>query len=309
MLDEETRALLARMGRDFADASPTPTIEERRAALRFMADEYGPAPAPVAGWENHTDGGLPLRIYRPVTPCSATPPLVLHLHGGGWALGDRDSYERVCRAYCAAAGAILVDVDYRRAPEHRYPAALDDAEAALRWVIDNAASLGGDVRRLVVTGDSAGGNLAAALCQRHPADVALQVLVYPVLTASDDALLASRHALGDGRFFLRRFDIKRAEYEYLADSGRNDEPGVSPLLACDLAGLPPAMIVTAGFDPLRDEGEAYADRLRTANVRVTYDCVPGTIHGFVLFAGALSTGRAAIERIGAAIRAVQPRVA
>jgi acetyl esterase len=271
-----------------------------------MADAYGPDEEPVAKVEDRIiagpGGALPLRIYHPLRPSENAPPVVLHIHGGGWALGDRDSYARVCRAYCAEAGAIVVDVDYRRAPEHRYPAALDDCEAALHWVEANAASLGGDPARVVVTGDSAGGNLAAALCLRRPAKVALQLLVYPVLTAADDDEFASRRELGDGRFFLSLADIRRAEAEYLTGTGREREPGASPLLAGDFAGLPPALIITAALDPLRDEGAAYAERLHRDGVEVRYECVPGTIHGFVLFAGALRSGRDAIERIGAAIR-------
>jgi acetyl esterase len=301
--DAETQALLARMGGDFASWSPTPTIDERRAALQFMADSYGPEPATVASIEDRQiAGSIRLRIYHPLQPSDAAPPVVLHIHGGGWALGDPDSYARVCRAYCAASGAIVVDVDYRRAPEHFYPAALDDCEAALRWTSMHAAALGGDPARLVVTGDSAGGNLAAALCQRRAAPVALQILVYPVLTASDDTAFASRHELGDGRFFLSLADIRRAEREYFGASGRESEPGASPVLAADLTGLPPALIITAELDPLRDEGTAYAAQLRRAGIDVQYQCVPGTIHGFVLFAGALASGRAAIERIGTAIR-------
>ncbi|GIL38490.1 alpha/beta hydrolase [Roseiterribacter gracilis] len=309
-LDAESTDLLLRMGRDFATMPAKPTIEERRAALRFMAEAYGPAPAPVASMEDRVidgpGGALPLRIYHPVQPAGDTPPVVLHMHGGGWALGDRDSYERICRAYCAEAGAILVDVDYRRAPEHQYPAALLDCEAALRWTASNAAALGGHRDRLVVTGDSAGGNLAAAVCQRSTVPVALQLLIYPVMTASDDAEFTSRHELGDGRYFLSLRDIRHAEHEYLGGTGRAHEPGASPILEPDVAHVPPALIITAALDPLRDEGAAYAERLRRAGVDVRYECVPGTIHGFVLFAGALSSGRDAIVRIGTAIRNLRP---
>src|SRR6185295_19471726 len=153
-----------------------------------------------------------------------------------------------------AAGCIVVDVHYRRAPEHKYPAALVDCEAALDWTATNAAALGGDGARICVTGDSAGGNLAAALCQRATAPLALQVLVYPVMTARADAVFASRAALGDGRYFLREFDIKNAEREYLNEPGDGDERGASPLTAPGevLCKLPPTLIITAEFDPLRD---------------------------------------------------------
>ncbi|NEX94788.1 alpha/beta hydrolase [Caulobacter sp. 17J65-9] len=308
----ETRALLARMVEDFAGAPADPTVEQRREGLRVMADLYGPEPAPVARVEDRSipgpAGSVPVRIYHP--PGATGPvPLILHVHGGGWVLGDPTAYERVCRAYCAAAGAVVVDVHYRRAPEHKYPAALRDCEAALVWAHAAARGLGADPRRIVVTGDSAGGNLAAALCQRTRVPVALQVLVYPVMSASARADFASRGQLGDGRFFLREFDIKRAESEYLARPAHGEQAGVSPLLAPDrvVRRVPRALIITAELDPLRDEGEAYARRLRALGVPVGYDCAPGSIHGFVLFAGALEQGRETIARIGAAVRALPAR--
>lgn len=308
-LDDEAAALLARMGADFANSPADPSVAERREALRRMALLYGPEPAEVASVQDRSirgpGGPLRLRIYHPLAG-ERRPPLLLHIHGGGWVLGDPDAYERVCRAYCAAARAVVVDVDYRRAPEARYPAALRDCEAALDWAHAHAHELGVDSKRIVVTGDSAGGNLAAALCQRTRAPVALQVLVYPVLSASPSADFASRRALGDGSFFLREFDIKRAETEYLTRPEDGDQVGASPLLASrgGLARAAPALIITAGLDPLADEGAAYAARLREAGVTVEHVCVPGTIHGFVLFAGALAKGRDAIDRIGAAVRAL-----
>jgi acetyl esterase len=230
----------------------------------------------------------------------------LHIHGGGWVIGDPDGYERVCRAYCDAGRCVVVDVHYRRAPENKYPAALEDCEAALSWAAANAADLGADPRRVVVTGDSAGGNLAAALCQRTTSPVALQVLVYPVISAQARADFPSRAELGDGRFFLRDADIRRAETEYLSDPREGEEPGASPILARQdvLARLPPTLIVTAGLDPLRDEAKAYADRLAAAGVAVDYVCVEGTIHAFVLFAGCIGKGAAVVADIGRRIQAL-----
>lgn len=311
-LDDDAAALLARMGADFADAPADPTVAERRLALLTMARAYGPEAAPVSSTHDRViqAPGRPirLRIYKPVAN-GRRPPVILHIHGGGWVLGDPDAYERVCRAYCAAAGAVVVDVDYRRAPEDKYPAALKDCEAALDWIHAHARDLGVDPARIVVTGDSAGGNLAAALCQRTRVPVALQVLVYPVMSASPTAAFGSRAELGDGSFFLREFDIRRAETEYLARPEDGDQVGASPLLASPgvLAGVAPALIITAGLDPLVDEGAAYAELLRQAGVPVDYACYDGTIHGFVLFAGALAKGRAAIDRIGAAVRALPAR--
>jgi acetyl esterase len=249
-------------------------------------------------------GPIPLRIYRPEGTADGPRPLVLHLHGGGWALGGPAAYERVCRAYCAQSGCIVVDVDYRRAPEHKFPAALKDCEAALDWMAANAEALGGDASRLVVTGDSAGGALAASVCLRTHHRLALQVLVYPVMTAEPRADLASRRELGDGRFFLREFDIRRAEREYLADPAQGDDPAVSPLAAGDAAlrGQPPTLFVVAGLDPLRDEAELYARRLRAQGVAVEFVQVEGVIHAFVLFAGAFQKGRDAIALIASRIR-------
>jgi acetyl esterase len=309
--DAETAALLAAMAADFADAPAEPTVEDRRAMLRRMALDYGPAPAPVARIEDREipgpAGPVPVRVYWPAQPAGSPPPLLLHIHGGGWAIGDPDGYERVCRAYCQAGGCVVVDVHYRRAPEHKYPAALEDCEAALAWAAAEAGALGADPARIVVTGDSAGGNLVAALCQRAETPLALQVLVYPVISASAHADFPSRAALGDGRFFLRDADIRNAEVEYLPDPAVGEEPGASPILAAEavLARLPPALIVTAELDPLRDEGAAYAARLAAAGVPVEYVRVEGTIHAFVLFAGRISKGAAVIAEIGRRIRALQ----
>jgi acetyl esterase len=307
--DAETAALLTRMAVDLAGAPAEPTVEERRELLRQMAADYGPPPAPVARIEERQIPGpcgqIPLRIYWP-KGAGHDAPLLVHIHGGGWVIGDPDGYERVCRTYCDAGRCVVVDVHYRRAPEHKYPAALEDCEAALNWAVANAADLGADRRRVAVTGDSAGGNLAAALCQRATSPVALQILVYPVISAQARADFPSRAELGDGRFFLRDADIRRAETEYLSDPREGENPGASPILARReiLARLPPTLIVTAGLDPLRDEAKAYADRLAAAGVAVDYVCVEETIHAFVLFAGCISKGRAVIADIGRRIQAL-----
>lgn len=307
--DAQTAAFL----RDFAALAATapadPTIVERRAALDWMAQAYGPTPARVAKVRDRTitgpDGPVRLRIYWPARVRGA-PPILLHIHGGGWALGGPKSYERVCRAYCAGGGCIVVDVDYRLAPEHRFPAALRDCEAALDWTAAHAGELGGDRLRIVVTGDSAGGALAAVVCQRSSEPIALQVLVYPVMSSAPDADFASRRVLGDGRFFLREFDILRAEQEYLASPEQGRDPAVSPLMASDeiLRRQPPTLIVVAGLDPLKDEAAAYAARLRSQGVPVDFVTLEGAIHAFVLFAGVFAKGLEALALIGARIRAL-----
>ena len=312
-VEPDTAALLAAMATDFAGAPADPTVEQRRQGLAAAAVLYGPEPAEVSRIEDRTapgpHGPVPVRIYWPVgTDVGRLRPLVLHIHGGGWVLGDPDGYERIARAYCAAGDCVLVDVDYRRAPEHKFPMALDDCLAALAWAAANARALGADPARIVVTGDSAGGHLAAGVCQQTSIPVALQILVYPVMTASENPKLASRKALGDGRYFLREFDILRAETEYFdADAGREAAPA-SPLLASRevLGCQPPTLVITAGLDPLCDEGAAYARALRRAGVAAREWRIKGTIHAFVLFAGRIGVGRKVIDRIGRRIRQVRP---
>ncbi|WP_269715439.1 alpha/beta hydrolase [Caulobacter sp. NIBR2454] len=307
-VDPDTERLLARMAGDFAGAPAEPTVQERREGLAAAAALYGPETLPVGRIEDviidGPGGPLPLRIYYPVE--TRTPvPLLLHIHGGGWVLGDPAAYERVVRAYCAMGGCVVVDVDYRRAPENRFPAALLDCEAALAWAAANAERLGADPARIVVTGDSAGGHLSAGLCQRTSVPLAGQVLIYPVTSASSSADFASRDALGDGRWFLRHFDILRAEAEYFTTPAEQDTAAGSPLSAPPkaLAKSPPTLVVTASLDPLVDEGRAYAQALEAAGVPTTYRCVEGTIHAFVLFAGQIALGREIIEQVGAFIRA------
>lgn len=326
-VEAQTAAFLARLARDGAAALAAgfpadPNVIQRRQGLVAAVEAYGPGMAKTGPVDDRTidgpDGPVALRIYRPARPRTSSPggtrttggavPLLLHIHGGGWVLGDPDGYGPVVSHYAAAAGCVVVDVDYRRAPEHKYPAALRDCEAALDWVHANARALGADPRRIVVTGDSAGGHLAAGLCQRTRIPVALQILVYPVISTSRRADFASRRDLGDGRWFLREFDILRAEQEYFeVDQDREAWP--ANLLAASLRVLrrqPPTLIVTAGLDPLRDEGEAYAARLRAAGVECELRRVEGTIHGFVLFAGQIDTGRAWLEEIGRRVLRVRP---
>ncbi len=313
-VEPETARLLARMAIDFAGAPADPTVEERRQGLEIAALMYGPAEVAVGriveAAAEGPGGAVPLRIYTPTGPARRRP-VVVHIHGGGWVLGGPRAYERIARAYCAAGDCILIDVDYRRAPENRHPAALEDCLAALDWAAANARALGGDPRRLIVTGDSAGGHLAAAACQSTRQAVALQILVYPVMSASARAGFGSRLTLGDGRFFLRTFDILRAETEYFtADQALERERGpASPVLASPgvLRRQPPTVVVTAGLDPLVDEGAAYVEALKAAGVRAMEARFEGTIHAFVLFAGELAAGRKAIADIGGWIRAARPR--
>ena len=227
-------------------------------------------------------GVIPARHYRPPAGGAAAPLLVFY-HGGGWVFGDLDSHDSACRLICRDAGIHVLAVDYRLAPEHLAPAAVDDAYAAYRWARERAVDLGADPRRVAVGGDSAGGNLAAVVTRlvRDAGDPlpALQWLIYPVTDLR--GMTRSRSLLGEG-FLLTKHDIDWFQDTYVKGSGLDfSDPLVSPLLAEDLSGLSPALVVTAGFDPLRDEGDQYADRLRQAGVAVDHRQMSSMIHAFL----------------------------
>ena len=249
-------------------------------------------------------GQIPLRVYRLAGGAASTPlPVYVYFHGGGWVIGDLETHDVICRQLTAASEACVISVDYRLAPEHKFPAAVDDAWAATRWIVANAGALGVDSTRLAVGGDSAGGNLAAvvALMARDaggPA-IALQVLIYPVTDLGAES--TSYDALGEG-YQLTRESMRWFRAHYLGAPSDGGDWRASPLRAKSLAGLPPALIVTAGFDPLRDEGEAYAARLREAGVLVDYVCFGGMIHGFAAMGKVLGTAHRAVALIGGALR-------
>ena len=250
------------------------------------------------------DGQIPLRVYRPTGLPTSTPlPAYVYFHGGGWVIGDLETHDVLCRQITAASGVSVIAVDYRLAPEHKFPAAVDDAWAATRWVAAHGAELGVDGRKLVVGGDSAGGNLAAvvALLARDAGGppIAGQVLIYPVTDLGAEA--QSYTDFADG-YSLTRDSMRWFRAHYLAGPRDGDDWRASPLRARSLAGLPPALIVTAGFDPLRDEGAAYAMRLRDAGVMVDYVCFGGMIHGFAGMGKVLSSACRAVALIGATVR-------
>jgi acetyl esterase len=284
------------------------TPKEARQMFRETRPASTPAPPAIGLVKDLVAEGplgpIPLRLYRPkdVAPTTALPVLA-YFHGGGWVIGDLDTHDVLCRQLTAEAGVSVVSVDYRLAPEHRFPAAVDDAWAATRWIAAHAAELAVDAGRLAVGGDSAGGNLAtvvALLARDHggPA-IALQSLVYPVTDATMET--RSYRDSGEG-FLLTRDSMKWFLDQYLSRAADAGDWRVSPLRARSLEGLPPALVVTAGFDPLRDEGEAYAARLREAGVRVDAVCYGGMIHGFVPMGRLIDTGNRAVSFIGGALR-------
>ena len=308
-LTRESAAVVDDIVRAATGGSANPTIEERRAALHKMAEDYGPPVTHRGMVQDHLfdgPGGLiRARVYHPEVPQS-DGHVIVHLHGGGWALGGPDTYERQCRAICAAAGTVLIDVDYRLAPEHRYPAALEDCATAIRWSLDHARSIGLNGEKVVLIGDSAGGYLVALCCQLVPQLVAGQILIYPVLSVGREHDRPSRQRLGSGEYFLTFDAITNAEFEFLRPDAVEDAARQSPLLADGqlLAHVPPTLFILPEFDPLVDEGLDYSERLTAAGVEVTTIVEGGTIHGFILFSGAITAGAKYFERIGAFVRSL-----
>ena len=244
-------------------------------------------------------GGVPARLYRP----SVEPGLglLVFFHGGGWVLGDLDTHDNLCRELAAGSGCAVLAVDYRLAPEHPFPAGLEDAFAAARWAFEHAGELGCDPDRLAIGGDSAGANLAAVVTQGGSPPVRLQSLVYPVTDVRGGT--ASYEAQKDGPWLTRAgMDWFTGHYLSGAD-GTADDPRVSPLLAPDaaLAQSPPTLVITAELDPLRDEGEAYAERLRTLGIPVELTRYEGMFHGFCAFSDLLDDGRRALDQVAAAV--------
>jgi acetyl esterase len=259
------------------------TVRQGFAALAafFVRDE-------VASVSDRTipgpGGDIPVRVYVPAgTAGGEALPVVVWFHGGGWVIGDIETADATVRTLANACDAVVVSVDYRLAPEHPFPAGLEDALAAVRWVADNAAELGADPSRLAVGGDSAGGNLSAVVCQQlrdTGPQIGFQLLVYPVTDLHLDSPSVDENAEG---YFLTKETMLWFRGHYIGDDvARWDDPLVSPLRADDVAltGLPPALVITAEFDPLRDEGEAYGKRLQDAGVEATVTRYDGMIHGF-----------------------------
>jgi acetyl esterase len=248
-------------------------------------------------------GFIPLRVYTPLGVRDDTLPGLVFFHGGGFVIGDLDTHDGLCRQLANASGCRVISVAYRLAPEHKFPAAVDDAYAAVSWVAEHAREFGVDSDRIAVGGDSAGGNLAAVVCQlakeRGGPKIALQLLLYPATESGVDT--PSRVALAEG-YLLEKKSIEWFLQQYVERGTDPIDPRLSPLLAPDLSGLPPAHIHTAEFDPLVDEGKAYADKLAAAGVEVEYTCHPGMIHHFFCLAGAIPYARTAIANAGAAMK-------
>ena len=300
MLHPQARALLALI--EERDVPPTHTVAPQvaRDAYRDRRHFLQPDPPAVAlAQDLRTDaahGAVPLRHYRPAGAADgAVLPALVYFHGGGWTIGDLDTHDVLCRELANGAGCAVLAVDYRRGPEHRFPAAVDDSIAATRWVHANAAALGVDPARLAVGGDSAGGNLAAvvALAARDAGGppIAFQLLIYP---ATDMRAGAPSHQTNGDGYLLTRDTITYFHDHYIDDRRHDLDWRASPLLAENLAGLPPAFVLTAGYDPLRDEGLAYSQRLSEAGNRVTHVCFERQIHGFITMGRVIDEANAAV---------------
>jgi Esterase/lipase len=284
------------------------SLPEARATYRDICVPDQP-PDNVAGVRDRViegpDGDIRLRTYTP--DATGSPPALVFYHGGGWMLGGLDTHDTLCRVLASEAEAVVTAVDYRLAPEHRFPAAVEDCYAATRWVAANAGRLGADPETLVTCGDSAGATLAAAVGMlardRGAPELDYQVLAYPPTTHAFDTDSYRENAQG---YFLTRDDMQRFWDGYLRSEADGRHPYASPLRAERLAGLPPTLVLTCGFDPLRDEGEALADQLDRADVSTTHLQYDDMIHGFLTMLAdpALDRAREAVEELGAEIRSV-----
>lgn len=249
-------------------------------------------------------GAIPLRYYRPLGhEAGAVLPVLVYYHGGGWTIGDLDTHDTLCRELCNLSGCAVVAVDYRMGPEHRFPAAVDDALAATYWVRAQSATLGVDASRLAVGGDSAGGNLAAvvAIAARDAGDlpVAFQLLIYP---ATDMRCVHPSHTSNGQGFVLTSDSIRYFHDNYIDDPAHDLDWRASPLLHPDLSRLPPALVLTAGYDPLRDEGLDYARALTAAGNRAAYVCFERQIHGFITMGRLIDEANAAVSMCAAELR-------
>jgi len=309
MLHPQTRALLRLI--EERGVPPTHTLapqEARRLYLERRAFTQ-PAPPPVAQCRALSADGLALRLYRPLGASpNETLPALVYFHGGGWVIGDLDTHDTLCRELANGSGCAVVSVDYRLAPEHRFPAAYDDALSATRWVCREAVSLGIDPTRIAVGGDSAGGNLAAAvaLAWRDAAEegddsppLAFQLLIYP---ATDQRRNLPSHQRNGQGYLLTSDTIRYFHDHYLPEPALDLDWRASPLLHENLVHLPPALVLVAGYDPLHDEGTAYAQRLSEAGCHATLVNFERQIHGFILMGRVIDEANAAVQLCAAELR-------
>ena len=311
MLDAEVRVLLDLMEKAEKDGRPklhTLPYTKGRAEVDKMSEDCEAAPPEVAAT---IDGTIPVagaaikfRRYRPLGVDGTSLPTLIYYHGGGWVIGNIETHDSTCRRLANKSRCQVISVDYRLAPEHPFPTPTDDSLAAFRYIRDNAEQFGADPARLAVGGDSAGGNISAVVCQacRQTGEPmpAFQMLIYPATDARQQT--ESRRLFAEGYFLTK--DLTDWFWKAYAPAGVDlTDLRLSPLLAKDFAGLPPAFVLTAGYDPLRDEGRAYADRLIDAGIKTTYVNYPGTIHGFFSLTRFLQQGLKANDEAAAVLAA------
>jgi len=308
-VDPQVAALLERVARSPLPPYATVSPFVARRIYRDTRDALSPAPPAVAEAKlllaPGPDGPIPLRAYRPAgSAAEEILPLLMYFHGGGWVIGDLDTHDVVCRQLANGARCAVISVDYRMGPEDPFPAAVDDCVAATRWAATEAAKLRVDAQRIAVGGDSAGGNLATvvALAARDAGGPALafQLLVYPATDQRYSYPSIDRN--GEG-YLLTKQSMEYFRGHYLPRRQDWEDWRASPLLADSLAGLPPALVITAGFDPLVDEGRAYAERLAAEGVATVYREYPDMVHGFLLLGGVLDTANEAVGECCKALRA------
>lgn len=318
MLHPQAKALLALM--EERGVPPIHTLTPADARRTYLERRHITQPAPpdvaeVKPLQAHgPHGAIPMRLYRPqVSGATAAGtgadrrqgglPVLVYFHGGGWVIGDLDSHDTLCRELANGAGVVVVAVDYRMSPEHRFPVAVDDCVAATLWVHAHAAELGVDPSRMAVGGDSAGGNLAAvvALTLRDDERVKLayQLLIYP---ATDQRRGAPSHAQNGQGYLLTRDTMDYFHDHYITDPAQDLDWRASPLLHADLTNLPPALVLTAGYDPLRDEALYYTQRLTESGNRATHVCFERQIHGFILMGRVIDEANVAVAICAAELR-------
>jgi len=309
MLDSEAKMLLEAAIKANRPAFETIGADAARRLYKETRAAVTPPPPDVAEIRDLAahgpHGAIPVRLYRPPGSVAGAPlPLLVFFHGGGWVIGDIQTHDVVCRTLCRNAGCAVLSVDYRMGPEHKFPAAVDDAFAALTWAVAEAASLRIDPARIAVGGDSAGGNLAAVAAltarDRGAPPLRFQLLIYP---ATDMVMQTRSHRAFAEGYFLTRSSMDWFQQQYLRSTADQQDWRASPLRAAALQGLPPAFVLVAGYDPLRDEGEAYAKALHAAGNRVTFREYPGQMHGFITMGRVLPQAGQALAEMGAALKA------
>ena len=300
-LDPQAAAILAAMEAQGAPDISQLSVSQARDMANTFREMQGPLTQVAAVGDRTVPGpagNLPVRIY---TPSGSPRGVLVYFHGGGWVIGDVDVCDNPVRRIANRTGAVVVSVDYRLAPEHTYPAAFDDCYAATVWVSEHAAELGGDPARIATCGDSAGGNLAAAVAiaarDRQGPPLAAQLLIYPV---TDFNFTTGSYQENGDRYLLTKGSMQWFWAHYLGAQDLGKDPFACPARADNLVGLPPTFIATAEFDPLRDEGEAYAANLRAAGVHVTAKRYDGMLHGFAWTLGATPSSAVLIDDLAAA---------